>query len=147
MNTTTVSKFRIAVYGVLVENGRVLLTDTRVPSGIITNFPGGGLELGEAPLEALTREFQEETGISVHVGPLLFCSQLFQQNPEYPHEQLMHIYYRVYRETEHINLKGNNDDVVHASWVTYADLPTKRILGVDHEFIGHESFMSIFRNI
>jgi 8-oxo-dGTP pyrophosphatase MutT (NUDIX family) len=68
-----VQRFRIALYGVLVEEGRVLLTTTRVPSGTITNFPGGGLELGESPLEAIAREFQEETGLRVTIGELLFC--------------------------------------------------------------------------
>jgi 8-oxo-dGTP pyrophosphatase MutT (NUDIX family) len=144
MNTTQVSKFRIAIYGVLVEDGRVLLTDTRVPSGVITNFPGGGLELGEPPLEALAREFREETCINVRVGELLFCSQLFQQNPEYPHEQLMHIYYRVYRHEGIVQLGGNNDDVVSAAWVALADLNKKRILDVDMEFITHRSFQACF---
>jgi 8-oxo-dGTP diphosphatase len=91
MDVRQLTKFRIAIYGVLIEDKKVLLTDTKVPSGVITNFPGGGLELGEAPLDALAREFKEETAIEVSVGELLFCSQLFQQNPEYPHEQLMHI--------------------------------------------------------
>ena len=144
MITTPVSKFRIALYGVLVENGRALLTDTRVPSGVITNFPGGGLELGESPLEALAREFREETSITVRIGELLFCSQRFQQNPEYPHEQLMHIYYRVYRDEGAVHLGGNSDDVVSASWVALPDISGKRILGVDMEFINHESFASCF---
>jgi 8-oxo-dGTP pyrophosphatase MutT (NUDIX family) len=127
-----------------VENGKELLTDTRVPSGIITNFPGGGLELGEAPLEALQREFREETGINVLLGELLFCSQQFQQNPEYPHEQLMHIYYRVYRDDSPIDLNGNNDDVVGAAWVALDALSSKKILSVDREFTHHKSFISLF---
>lgn len=144
MNATHVSKFRIAIYGVLVEDRKVLLTDTRVPSGVITNFPGGGLELGEAPCEALAREFKEETGIDVRIGELLFCSQLFQQNPEYPSEQLMHIYYRVYRDEGQVQLGGNNEDVVRASWVAQHELTTKRILSVDTEFTTHQSFLSLF---
>jgi 8-oxo-dGTP pyrophosphatase MutT (NUDIX family) len=144
MSVTQVTKFRIAIYGVLVEDNKVLLTDTRVPSGVITNFPGGGLELGEAPLEALAREFREETGINVRIGELLFCSRLFQQNPEYPNEQLMHIYYRVYREEGHVQLGGNNEDVVSASWVALSDISTKRILSVDTEFTTHECFLSLF---
>jgi len=143
MDISQLTKFRIAIYGVLVEEKKVLLTDTKVPSGVITNFPGGGLELGEAPLEALAREFREETSIEVSVSELLFCSQLFQQNPEYPHEQLMHIYYRVQRVSGVIVTTGNNDDVVATSWVGVADLPHKRILGVDQEFIAHRSFTAL----
>ena len=144
MDTTQLTKFRVAIYGVLVESGRVLLTDTRVPSGIITNFPGGGLELGESPISALEREFLEETSINVKVGDLLYCSRLFQQNPEYPHEQLMHIYYRVTRISEQVNLAGNGDDVDQASWVARAELVNKRILAVDLEFIESSAFISLF---
>lgn len=144
MANTKVSKFRVALYGVLVEAGKVLLTDTTVPSGTITNFPGGGLELGEAPLEALRREFREETRIEISLGELLFCSQAFQQNPEYPNEQLMHIYYRAYRTSGEIEDRGNNDDVVAVRWYSPSELPKLRILAVDQEFINHSSFQRLF---
>lgn len=143
--STKVQRFRIALYGVLVENGRVLLTTTRVPSGTITNFPGGGLELGESPRDAITREFHEETGLHVTLGELLFCSQAFQQNPEYPAEQLMHIFYRVVRSGGELLPKGNNDDVAEVSWVSLAELPSKRILAVDLEFTNHQSFRGLFQ--
>ena len=136
-------KFRVALYGVLVEDRKVLLANTRVPSGLITNFPGGGLELGEAPLEAVPREFREETGLHVEVKELLFCSQQFQQNPEYPTEQLMHIYYRVERSGGAL-IDGNDDDVAGVSWVALAELPGMRILAPDLEFIRHHSFQRLF---
>jgi mutator protein MutT len=139
-----VQKFRVALYGVLVENNQVLMATTRVPSGLITNFPGGGLELGEAPLEAVAREFHEETGLTVAVKELLFCSQQFQQNPEYPTEQLMHIFYRVERVGGQLITKGNNDDVASVEWATLQDLEHKRILAVDREFTNHASFRLLF---
>jgi 8-oxo-dGTP pyrophosphatase MutT (NUDIX family) len=144
MQRDELRKFRVAIYGVLVEQGKVLLTDTRVPSGVITNFPGGGLELGESPLEALAREFNEETRIEVAVRDLLFCSREFQQNPEYPSEQLIHIYYRVERMRGEVTDAGNGDDVVGLSWVAVHELSSKRILAVDQEFILNESFNSLF---
>lgn len=144
MQTTKVTRFRVAIYGVLIEDGKVLLTDTTVPSGIITNFPGGGLELGEAPLEAVAREFKEETNIEVEIGELLFCSQHFQQNPEYPDEQLMHIYYRVRRTSGEVIDCGNNDDVVSVRWTSLAELPARRILKVDLEFTQSEAFRRLF---
>lgn len=140
MNPNRLTKFRVAVYGVLVRNGEVLLTDTRVPSGIITNFPGGGLELGEAPVEAVEREFKEETTLTVSVEELLFCTQQFQQNPEYPHEQLIHLYYRVRHMGGEILRSGNDDDVAAVQWVSRDGLSSKRILAVDLEFIEHPSF-------
>jgi mutator protein MutT len=142
--TPKVQKFRVALYGVLVENNQVLMATTRVPSGSITNFPGGGLELGEAPLEAVAREFQEETGLTVAVKELLFCSQQFQQNPEYPTEQLIHIFYRVERKGGDLITTGNNDDVASVEWVNVEDLKNKRILAVDTEFTNHPSFRMLF---
>lgn len=144
MSPHRLTKFRVAVYGVLARDGKVLLTDTRVPSGIITNFPGGGLELGEAPMEAVEREFREETTIQVSVRELLFCTQQFQQNPEYPHEQLIHLYYKVEHTDGEIITTGNNDDVAAVHWVALAELPSKRILAVDREFIEHSSFLRLF---
>jgi len=144
MSPDRLTKFRVAVYGVLVRDGKVLLTDTRVPSGIITNFPGGGLELGEAPVEAVEREFREETTIAVAVEDLLFCTQRFQQNPEYPHEQLIHLYYRVRYISGEILKSGNDDDVAAVHWVALDELSSKRILAVDQEFIEHPSFRSLF---
>ncbi len=140
-----VQKFRVALYGVLVENGQVLMANTRIPSGVITNFPGGGLDLGEAPLEAVARECKEETGLTVAVKELLFCSQRFQQNPEYPTEQLMHIFYRVERVGGELMTQGNNDDVASVEWTTLQELEHKRILAVDREFIDHASFRLLFK--
>jgi ADP-ribose pyrophosphatase YjhB (NUDIX family) len=145
MGKHLLTTFRIGVYGVLVENGRILLTDTKVPSGIITNFPGGGLALGESPIEAVAREFFEETALQVEVKELLYCSHDFQQNPEYPHEQLIHIYFRVERASSgQTIIQGNGDDVVAASWLSPQELPGRRILAPDQEFIQHPSFRALF---
>ena len=139
----SVTRFRIAIYGVLIETSKVLLTTTRVPSGTITNFPGGGLELGEHPKEAVGREFMEETGLQVAVEDLLFCSQLFHQNPEFPDEQLMHIFYRVRRIGGGLTTHGNNDDVASVGWVARSELASKRILPVDQEFVNSPIFLKL----
>ena len=58
---------RVAAYGTAVRDGAVLL----VRSGASGRFPGrwslpgGGVDHGEHPLEALSREFGEATGLAV----------------------------------------------------------------------------------
>jgi ADP-ribose pyrophosphatase YjhB (NUDIX family) len=61
---------RIAAYGVLTDDaGRVLLTRSSERSDVVGTWylPGGGVEHGEAPADAVVREFAEETGLAVAV--------------------------------------------------------------------------------
>lgn len=63
---------RLAAYALLVDDaGRVLLS--REPVGRLPGpwlLPGGGVEHGEHPEQAVVREVQEETGLDVRVGVL-----------------------------------------------------------------------------
>src|SRR5689334_5027378 len=61
--------FRVAVFGIIIEEGRVLLCRRRDIGW--WNLPGGGMELGETVDEALRREMLEETGLDVEVGRLV----------------------------------------------------------------------------
>jgi 8-oxo-dGTP diphosphatase len=59
----------IVAAGVLVENQRVLLTQRKKGSHLegAWEFPGGKVEAGEDPRDALVRELKEEIGIDVTV--------------------------------------------------------------------------------
>ncbi|MGH8794449.1 MAG: NUDIX domain-containing protein [Stackebrandtia sp.] len=64
------SKFRIAAYGVVWDDqGRILLArgSSRADDPGWWFLPGGGVEHGEHPRDAVVREFAEETGLSVDV--------------------------------------------------------------------------------
>jgi 8-oxo-dGTP diphosphatase len=55
---------------VLVEDGRVLLTQRKKGTHLASawEFPGGKVEPGEDPRDALVRELREEIGVEVAVG-------------------------------------------------------------------------------
>jgi 8-oxo-dGTP diphosphatase len=70
----TVSWRRAAAYVVCVEDDHILLARVNEPDtpdhGSWT-MPGGGMDWGETPGETAVREFREETGLTVTLGPVL----------------------------------------------------------------------------
>jgi len=88
-------KFNIRVYGLLVQNDKILITDEIRFGRKMTKFPGGGLEFGEGTKEGLLREFQEELNVKIKVGDLFYINDFFQISSFNSNEQLLSIYYFV----------------------------------------------------
>ncbi|WP_326796850.1 NUDIX domain-containing protein [Streptomyces sp. NBC_01808] len=64
--------FRLAAYAVCIEDGRVLLARYVPPEGESNwTLPGGRVEHGEDPFDAVIREVAEETGCAAVVDRLL----------------------------------------------------------------------------
>src|SRR5215471_15734750 len=63
----------IVAAGIVIEGGRVLLTQRKKGAHLagMWEFPGGKVEPGEDPKEALRRELVEELGIDVTVGDIV----------------------------------------------------------------------------
>ena len=61
---------RFVVAGLLVRDGLVLICQRRPdqPMALQWEFPGGKIEAGESPEQALARELQEELGILATIG-------------------------------------------------------------------------------
>ena len=64
------------VAGLLKRQGKVLVGQRPEGSSLpgAWEFPGGKIELGESPEEALARELKEELGVDAEIGPLKFVA-------------------------------------------------------------------------
>ena len=77
--------------GVIHRDNRIMLCQRKpeVHNGLKWEFPGGKLEPGESPEEALARELREELSIEVRVGRVMdavFC--------RYPDRDVLVLFYR-----------------------------------------------------
>ena len=91
----TPENFNIRVYGILLRDGAVLVSDELVGGSAMTKFPGGGLEFGEGIEECLLREFDEELDIEIKIDNIYYVNDFYQASAFNPKEQLISIYYIV----------------------------------------------------
>ncbi len=64
----------VRVNGVLIEDGKILLVEQYVSETRRWAHPGGRPEPGETLEQGLIREFNEETGLDISVGDLLYVT-------------------------------------------------------------------------
>lgn len=125
--------FSCRVYGVLRRDGKVLLARSVFRGRTFVNFPGGGVEIGEAPLAALKREFVEETGLAIRPVRCLFSSQEAHLSTQAP-IQIVSTYWLVESAGGELMKGGNGDDVVDLFWADPAALPVEEMFPADREF-------------
>ena len=130
---STPRSFSCRVYGVLLEGGKVLMTRSVFRGRTFVNFPGGGVEIGEAPADALRREFLEETGLRVRLSRVLYASEGAHLSTQAP-IQIVSAYWLVERDGGSLRLGGNGDDVVALFWSAPSAMPTAEMFPSDLEF-------------
>ena len=81
----------VVAAAVIIRDDRVLLTRRAEGQHLagLWEFPGGKLEDGESPEEALVRECQEECGIEVEVVEILDVT-----HHRYPDKDVLLLFYR-----------------------------------------------------
>lgn len=122
MNTLVVAA------AVIIEDGRVLLTQRKSGAHLAGawEFPGGKVEAGEDPRDALARELREELGIEAEAGEVLDVT--FHRYEEAQKAVLL-LFFEASRR------RGSPEpraiDVAAFAWATQADLDPARFPPAD----------------
>lgn len=107
---------RVAAYAVILREGQILLSRLapHLTSDELWTLPGGGIEHGEDPREAVVREIFEETGLDAQVGQHARVYSLHQPNA-----------WRQGRRVDAFSLR-----IVYDGWVP-VDAPEPHVVEVD----------------
>lgn len=87
-------RFNVRVYGIWIDNGRLLVNEAQIKDRAVIKFPGGGLDWGESTLDCLKREWQEELGLDVEILQHFYTTDFFQASA-YDNSQVISIYYLI----------------------------------------------------
>jgi 8-oxo-dGTP diphosphatase len=119
------------VAGVILRDSRILVCQRRRDDShaLQWEFPGGKVELGEIPQDALVRELREELGIESIIG-----RELFRTRHRYRESgqaiELVFFQVSVDRSAELQNLVFEKFE-----WAVPSALPTYNFLQADEEFV------------
>ena len=105
----------VVAAAVVIRDGRVLLTRRLEGQHLagMWEFPGGKLEDGESPEEALARECREECGIDLEVAEILDVT-----HHRYPEKDVLLLFYRCELRTGEVR----HLQVADHAWVAPPDL-------------------------
>ncbi|MBG0766991.1 (deoxy)nucleoside triphosphate pyrophosphohydrolase [Sphaerochaeta halotolerans] len=120
---------RITTAGILIQNGKYLVAKREEKGSIggLWEFPGGKNRYTETEEETLKREFQEELGLSISVGPLIHTHDFTNKDTRYH----LKAYLVSAPMIEHLDL------LVHSEfrWVALEDLSSYDFAPSDQEIV------------
>lgn len=126
---------RVAAYGVITDGDRILLAHWNESGRSGWTLPGGGIDPGEDPADAVVREIAEETGYVAEVGELLgIDSKVIPAEHRFvPDAGPLHALRVVYRArvvggTLTNEAEGTTDE---AAWFPLGSIPNRRVELVD----------------
>jgi 8-oxo-dGTP diphosphatase len=120
---------RFVAAGLIVRGEEVLIGQRRPdqPMALLWEFPGGKIEAGETPQQALARELSEEIGIRATVGP-----PVIRIRHNYRHGGAVDLQFFAVHE---FSGEIQNNIYAQVRWVRLEDLPGYDFLAADHTLI------------
>jgi len=112
----------LTVSAVVENGGRYLLIEEIAMGRVVLNQPGGHIEAGESPEEAVIREVHEETGCIVACGELI---GLYLWIHPQTRQQFVRIVY-VGRYLDEDRGRKLDDGVIAKRWLNRADVEHRR---------------------
>lgn len=125
-------RFHVGVYGIFINEGKILLIKkARGAYKGMFDLPGGGIEFGEKLEETLKREFMEETGLVLSSYSFLGNNEYFTDyiNEAGEPRKLHHLglYYIASASFEKIKSDGDGQDSLGAEFVDIKELDNVEI--------------------
>jgi nucleoside triphosphatase len=108
------------------EHGKIILLH-HDDAGSKYSIPGGHIESGEMPEDAVIREIKEELGIN-YTGELKLASVSKYRNPSFDHDKIDLNYVGELAEDTPISIEQNDDGIVGYEWA-----PVDGILNGNYE--------------
>ncbi|MFF1876568.1 NUDIX hydrolase [Leifsonia sp. NPDC058230] len=122
---------RVAAYGVIIDDDRILLAHWRENGRSGWTLPGGGIDPGEDPVDAVVREIAEETGYNAEAGELLgIDSHIVPAEQRFiPDAGPLHALRIVYRANVVSGSLTNEVDgsTDEAAWFKLDSIPSRRV--------------------
>lgn len=87
-------RFNIRVYGIYIDNDRILVNEELIRGRKVIKFPGGGLDWGEGLAECLKREWKEELNVDITISRHFYTTDFFQASA-FDDSQVISVYYLV----------------------------------------------------
>jgi 8-oxo-dGTP diphosphatase len=120
---------RLVVAALIVRAGQVLICQRRPdqPMALQWEFPGGKIEPGESPEQALVRELNEEVGITAKIG-----GRVTHIRHNYRHGGAVDLQFFAVQE-----FTGEIENRIfhQVKWVKLEELPTYDFLAADRDLI------------
>jgi 8-oxo-dGTP diphosphatase len=122
---------KTVVAALICRDGKVLVCQRRRTDtfGLLWEFPGGKVEHGESPVDALERELREELGVAATIG-----DEVYRTGHRYGEidGELALIFFRASVEVDSLL---ENLAFEHFEWADPSDLPRYKFLAADTELI------------
>ncbi|MFI6299735.1 NUDIX hydrolase [Nonomuraea sp. NPDC050790] len=122
---TSPVRTRVSAYAIVTSGGRILLTRLSDSSPIFQpgawHLPGGGIDPGEQPEQALARELREETGLDL-TGSRLVGARTYAVTRLGVSWHLVGLFYRAEVASGPAAVTEVNGTTDAVSWLPIADL-------------------------